>query len=389
MVTYDIAVLRGDGIGLEVVDQGIKVLEALQEISCVKFNFIETPAGGNEYNKNGDVLPEESLERMKKSDAILKGPVGLPDLPQGLVEAGVILKLRQELDQYINLRPMELYKELSGISPLKKNVIKGGIDYVVVRENSEGEYSKVGGIRGKMDISTQLGLMTEKMMKDQRWDAVDINVHTVDAIDRIIDYSFNLAKRRFDKKSVTLVDKANVLHGSRLWRERFDIISKSYPDIKTEKKYVDNFTQLIISPYVSELDVVVTSNLMGDIISDEGAKTIGSLGLAPGANINPNGVSMFEQIAGAAPDIAGKGIANPIGMIKACKMMVENLGEIDKAQIIEEGVQYALRKGFRTKDIKSTGTMSKVADFFYPVFGQELVSTEEMGDVIAEYVRSY
>jgi 3-isopropylmalate dehydrogenase len=343
-----IAVVEGDGIGPEIIQEAKKILNVIQESTSLQFSFTDAPCGGRVYKETGVSLPDSSMEVMERSDAILYGAIGLPDLPQGVAEIA-ILKIRQHFDQYVNLRPVKLFESAKDMCPLKDAYVGPGIDMIIVRENTESLYAKIGG-----------------MVRDEV--ASNLMIYTKTGVDRIIKYAFELAANDPSHAKVTSVDKANILTCSQMWRERFHEIAKEYPGVKTEDFYVDAFCQwLIRKPY--ECKVVVTENMFGDIVSDEAAYLLGSLGMAPSGNINPNGVSMYEPIHGSAPDIAGKGIANPIGTILAAKLMLsETFKETEIANAIEFAVESALGKG-RTPDIKKEDLPT--------------LTTTEMGDLIA------
>lgn len=345
-----IAITPGDGIGKEVVAEGVKMLKAIHDNTDYNFEFVDAPAGGQVWKDTGNSLPESSFKIMKSSDAILFGAIGLPDLPQGVAESA-ILGIRQGLTQYVNLRPVKLYEPLKDKCPLKDEYIGSGIDITIVRENTEGLYSKIGG-NAHGDA------------------AVDTMIFTKVGVDRIIRFGFEYAKSKGHSK-VTSVDKANILRTSQLWRERFHEISKEYPEFTTQDFYIDAFCQwLIRKPY--EIQTVITCNMFGDIASDEAAYLIGSLGMAASGNINPDGVSMFEPIHGSAPDIAGQGIANPIGTVLSVKLMMEEtFKDAAMGSTIEKAVENSLYKG-RTVDImpeQPSGTLKKL-------------NTAEMGDLI-------
>lgn len=347
-----IAITPGDGIGKEVVAEGVKMLEVIENYTDYSFEFIDAPAGGQVWKDTGSSLPESTLKTMMRCDAILFGAIGLPDLPQGVAESA-ILGIRQGLNQYVNLRPVKLYEPLKDKCPLKNEYIGSGIDITTVRENTEGLYSKIGG-NAHGDA------------------AVDTMIFTKVGVDRIIRYAFEYAKSKGHNK-VTSVDKANILQTSQLWRARFAEIARDYPEIDTENFYIDAFCQwLIRKPY--EIQTVVTCNMFGDIASDEAAYLIGSLGMAASGNINPDGVSMFEPIHGSAPDIAGQGIANPIGTVLSVKIMMEEaFKDAETGALIEQSVENSLYKG-RTVDIlpeKPDASLKKL-------------NTKEMGDLITE-----
>jgi 3-isopropylmalate dehydrogenase len=346
-----ISITKGDGVGPEVINEGIKVLNVIQDYTEFEFDLQEAPAGGGVWKETGTNLPDLSWNTIINSDALLFGAIGLPDLPQGVAESA-ILKIRQGLDLYVNLRPIKLYEPLRDRCPLRDEYIGDGIDITIVRENTEGLYANIGGI-----------------MKEEV--AINNMVYTRKGCERIIEYAFETA-RRHNHTKVTSVDKANILKPSQLWRETFHRIGQQYPDLEQENIYVDAFCQwLIRAPYSYE--TVVTGNLFGDIISDEGAFLIGSLGMASSGNIHPGKVSMYEPIHGSAPDIAGKNIANPIGAILSVKLMIEESFKATSiGRIIENAVEEALTQG-RTRDISNKNLQT--------------FSTQEMGDLIAAKVK--
>jgi len=347
-----IAITKGDGIGPEVVNEGIKILKTISNYTDIELEFEEAPVGGNIWKKTGESLPEKSFEIIKKSDAILFGAIGMPDLPQGVAESA-ILRLRQELDLYVNLRPIKLYDQLKDRCPLKEEFIGDGIDIIIVRENTEGLYANIGGF-----------------LKDEV--AVNSMIYTKQGCERIIKYAYEFAKIHKHTK-ITSVDKANVLKPSQMWRNIFKDIGEQYSNIEQENYYIDAFCQwLIRTPY--NFQTVVTGNLFGDIISDEGAFIVGSLGMASSGNIHPGQVSLYEPIHGSAPDIAGQNIANPIGTILSVKLMMEesfNMQDIGKE--INKAVEISLNKG-RTIDIKNKELKT--------------LSTQEMGDLISNILKN-
>jgi 3-isopropylmalate dehydrogenase len=347
-----IAVTKGDGVGPEVINEALKILEVIQNYTDLEFELKEAPAGANIWKETGNNLPDKSWQTILNSDALLFGAIGLPELPQGVAESA-ILKIRQGLDLYVNLRPIKLYEPLRDRCPLKDEYIGDGINITIIRENTEGLYANIGGI-----------------LKDEI--AINNMIFTRKGCERIIRYAFEAAKRRNHKK-ITSVDKANILKPSQLWRKIFTEIGQEYKEIKQENIYVDAFCQwLIRAPYSYE--TVVTGNLFGDIISDEGAFLIGSLGMASSGNIHPGKISMFEPIHGSAPDIAGKNIANPIGAILSVKLMMEeSFKQQDIAQMIENSVEEALTEG-RTKDISNEILKT--------------ISTRDMGDLISNKLES-
>jgi len=345
-----IAVTRGDGIGPEVVNEGLKILKVIAEFTDLSFEFKDAPAGGEVYKKYGENLPKKSFDIIKGADALLFGAVGLPELPPGVAETA-ILRIRQELDLYINLRPIKLYESLKDKCPLKDEFIGKGIDITFVRENTEGLYANIGYI------------------SDDR--AENLMIYTRKGCERIIRYAYEFAKKMGHSK-VTSVDKANILKTSQLWRKIFHEIGSDYPNLQKEDIYIDAYCQwLIRAPY--RFQTVVTGNMFGDIISDEGAFLIGSLGMASSGNIHPGKVSMYEPIHGSAPDISGKGIANPIGAILSVKLMMqESFQSSDIANEVENSVEEALKEG-RTIDLKNPEI--------------ENLTTKEMGDLVAEKLK--
>ena len=341
-----ISICKGDGVGPEVVDEGIKILNVISSYTNFEFEFKEAPAGGAIWKKYGESLPEKSFETIKNSDALLFGAIGIPGLPQGVAEIA-ILNIRQGLDLYVNLRPIKLYEPLRDRCPLRDEFIGDGIDIYFVRENTEGLYKNIGYLKEN--------------------EAQNIMHYTREGCERIIKFAYEFAKRKGHKK-VTSVDKANVLKPSQLWRKIFHEIGSEYPNIKIEDIYIDAFCQwLIRTPYAYQ--TVVTGNMFGDIISDEAAFLIGSLGMASSGNIHPNKVSMYEPIHGSAPDIAGKNIANPIGTILSVKLMMEESFQSKIGNEIENAVEEGLKEG-RTVDIKNPNLKT--------------LSTKEMGDLISE-----
>jgi len=359
---YKIAVVRGDGIGPEIIEEGLKVLRAASEVSGPEMEFLDVEAGGEVYLERGEVIPDDSMDLMDESDAIFFGAVGLPAdrLEPGIAE-GAIFRIRFSYDQYVNLRPTRLYPGLEDFTPVRPDIASRGVDMLIVRENTEGLYSRQGGIlRGETPQGGDA--------------ATNVMIYTRKGVERVVRYAFELAKRT-GRKRVTNVDKANVLDCSRFWTSIFDEIAGENPGMETDHAYVDAFTQWAIrNP--SWYQVVVTENMFGDIISDLVAPLAGSLGMMPGGNISPGGKSMFEPIHGSAPKHAGKNVANPIATILAAKMMLEEaFGEMKTANLIEDAVMDVIAAGeVRTYDIsgKSPG---------------EAASTSQMGDAIAGAVR--
>jgi 3-isopropylmalate dehydrogenase len=349
---YNIAVIPGDGTGPEVVAEGLKVLNATASLENITLNFTHYDYGGDRYLKTGEVLPEKAVEEMKKFDAIYLGAIGHPGVRPGILEKGILLKLRFDLDQYINLRPVKLYPNVE--TPLKD---KGPeqIDYVVIRENSGDVYTGIGGVSMKGTPHE----VAEQSMIYNRFQ-----------VERCLRWAFEYTKKRNKRKTLGLVGKTNVLtYVYDLWERAFhEIGQKDYPDIKRDYYHVDAACMWMVkSP--EWFDVLVTGNMFGDIITDLGAITQGGMGIAAGGNINPEGVSMFEPIGGSAPKYTGKNMINPLAAICAGGMMLEILGEKRAADRIEGGVIKALERDIRSL---SAGNMG--------------LSTTEVGDRVASYV---
>ena len=293
--TYNIAVIPGDGTGPEVVAEGIKVLNTVSDKAGFKLNYTNFDFGGERYMKTGEVLPENAVEELTKYDAIYLGAIGHPDVKPGILEKGILLKLRFELDQYINLRPVKLYPGTD--CPIKD---KGpeDIDFVVVRENTEGLYAGAGGTLKK-------GTPDEV--------AIQESINTRKGVERCIRYAFEYCKKRNKGKKLTLCGKTNVLtFAFDLWERTFYEVAKEYPDIKADYAHVDAITMWFVKN-PEWFDVIVTDNMFGDIITDLGAMIQGGMGIAAGGNLNPEGVSMFEPIGGSAPKYKGQNKINPLG----------------------------------------------------------------------------
>ena len=379
MKTYNIALLKGDGIGVEVVDEALKVLDSLPK--NFELNYSEYFIGGAGYDNCGDPLPESTLEGCKKSDAILFGAIGgekWDKLEKHLRPESGLLRLRKNLGVYANVRPIKVYDALIDASPLKKERIQNS-DFVIVRELISGIY--FGEPRAK-----------------SKNEAYNTMRYTRAEIERIAHFAFDLARTRNKAKKVTCVDKANVLETSVLWREVVSEVARNYSDVWLEFLYVDNASmQIILRP--SAFDVILTENLFGDILSDEASVIGGSIGLLASASIgelklnkssessgefgessaNQNGdfkniskkIGLFEPIHGSAPDIAGQNLANPLATIISSAMMLEFLGEVDSANKITKAVNLALDSGLRTKDLNPN----------------DFISCSAMGDLVAQKVR--
>lgn len=332
-MTYNIAVLPGDGIGPEVISACIDVLDAIANTYDLSFSFTKAPIGGDAIDQTGQPLPQETLDLCLASDAVLLGAVGGPKWTTIRPEAG-LLALRQGMELFLNLRYAKLYPALQDASALREDVISGGFDMLIVRELTGGIYF------GESDRG-----------EDANGDfAYDVEKYYDYEIDRVARWAFELARVR--KGKVASIDKANVLASSRLWRERVNRMATQYPDVELEHLYIDNATmQLIRRP--KSFDILLCSNLFGDIISDEAAEITGSIGLLPSASLGAEGKpGLFEPVHGSAPDIAGQDIANPLATIlSAAHMLRLGLGEDEAAQALEEAVERFLADGYHTFDL--------------------------------------
>ncbi|MHC1585558.1 MAG: isocitrate/isopropylmalate dehydrogenase family protein [Candidatus Syntropharchaeia archaeon] len=363
---YRISFIPGDGIGPEIMEEGRKVLDAVSEVENFEIEWIEFPYCADYYIETGELISEDGLREMERYDAIYLGAIGDPRVPPGILEKGILLTLRFYFDQYVNLRPVKL---LEGVKTPLAEKGPGDIDFVVVRENTEDFYVGVGGRakgRSKDEIEIIRKLYSVKFGLDIDTEgeeiAYQIGVLSREGCERVIRYAFELAERTGSKK-VTSVDKANVLtHAYGFWREIFSEVSKEYPQIETEFNYVDAICMWFVKN-PEWFDVVVAPNTFGDIITDLGAMIQGGLGLAPGGNINPEGISMFEPIHGSAPKYAGKGVANPIATIWAGAMMLEEIGEKKAGEKVLSAIQSVLKEGkIRTPDLGGSSSTEEVGN---------------------------
>lgn len=348
---YRIAVVPGDGTGPEQVREGMKVLAAVAENEGFRFEAVTYDFGGERYLRTGETLPDGVLEELKQFDAIYLGAIGHPDVKPGILEKGILLRLRFELDQYINLRPVKLYPGVE--TPLKD---KGpeDIDFVVVRENTEGLYCGAGGF-------------LKRGTKDEV--AVQNSINTYKGVERCVDYAFEYCRRRSKKKKVTLCGKTNVLtYAFDLWERVFNQVGQSYPEIERDYAHVDATCMWMVKN-PEWFDVIVTDNMFGDIITDLGAIIQGGMGIAAGGNINPEGVSMFEPIGGSAPKYTGLNVINPLAAVCAGAMMLDQLGETKAAARVENAVQEVC-----AKHLKSLAA------------GRMGYSTSEVGDLVLRYL---
>jgi len=314
-----IAVIPGDGTGPEVVAEAMKALDAADRRFDLKIEYEHFDLGGERYLRTGETLPDGTLAELRSTDAILFGAVGHPDVPPGIVERGVILRLRRELDLYVNLRPIRLYPGVA--SPLR-DVGPEDIDFVVVRENTEGLYTGMGGFAHQ-------GTSREV--------ATEVSVNTRFAVERCIRYAFEMAATRPEPR-VTFCGKTNVLvHSHDLWQRTFEAVAGDYPAVGTEYANVDAIcVWMVENP--KRFDVIVTDNMFGDIITDLGAAIQGGLGIAAGANLNPDGLSMFEPIGGTAPDLVGTGTVSPLAAIGSAAMLLEHTGHPEAGAALGEAV---------------------------------------------------
>jgi 3-isopropylmalate dehydrogenase len=352
----NIAVIKGDGIGPEVVGEALKILGKVASKYGHKFNYSEALLGGGAYDATGKPLPEETVKICLKSDAVLLGAVGGPkwdNLPGHLRPEAALLGIRKALKLYANIRPAVLYPALSGSCPLKADIVAGGVNIAVVRELTGGIYF---GEKGR-----RTGVWGEE--------AYDTDCYSVFEVERIARVAFNMARKR--KKQVISIDKANVLESSRLWRETVhELAEKEYPDIEVTDMLVDNAAmQLVRDP--SQFDVILADNMFGDILSDEAAMVTGSIGILPSSSVGDGKRGLYEPIHGSAPDIAGQNKANPIATILSAAMMLRNSFDLEEeAAAVEKAVSSALEKGYATSDLNDNN----------------YISCNEMGDKIAEEI---
>ncbi len=348
---HKIAVIPGDGTGPEVIAEGLKVLKTVSEKFKFKYQLEHFDLGGERYLRTREILPDSVLEELKGMDAIYLGAIGHPEVKPGILEQGILLKIRFQLDQYINLRPVRLYP---GVETPLKDKKPEDIDFIVVRENTEGAYLGAGGFlkRGTPDEI-----------------AIQEAIHTRRGVERCIRYAFEYCRKRKKKHKITLCGKTNVLtYAFDLWERTFHEVAKEFDDIKTDYAHIDAICMWMVKN-PEWFDVIVTDNMFGDIITDLGAMIQGGLGIAAGGNINPKGVSMFEPMGGSAPKYAGKGVVSPLAAISACQMMLESLGEKKAAREIEAAIMKVVRQ-----DVKSLSA------------GKMGYSTSEVGDLVVKYI---
>ena len=350
--TYRIAVIPGDGTGPEVIREGRKVLDAAAAEEDFRLAWHPYDLGGERYVKTKETLPDSVLKELRQVDAIYLGAIGHPDVAPGILERGILLRLRFELDQYINLRPVTLYP---GVWTPLRDKKPEDIDFIVVRENTEGLYAGAGGFSHK-------GTPEEV--------AVQSSINTRHGVERCVRFAFELTRERNRRKKLTFCGKTNVLTFAHdLWQRVFDEVGKDYPDVHTEYTHVDACCMWMVKN-PEWFDVIVTDNMFGDIITDLGAMIQGGMGIAAGGNINPKGVSMFEPIGGSAPKYTGQNAINPLAAICAGRMMLEHLGQRRAAQRIEQAVKQT------TRQLKSLAA------------GKMGYSTSEVGDVVVKHVQA-
>ncbi|MDO9529148.1 MAG: 3-isopropylmalate dehydrogenase [Syntrophales bacterium] len=352
MKTYDIGVVPGDGTGAEVTAEAVKALNALSETGGPQFNFTEYDIGGERYLSKGELLPDSVLSELRDMDAILLGAIGHPEVKPGILEKEILLKMRFELDLYINLRPVILFP--GAYTPLKdKN--PEDVDFVVVRENSEGLYTGGGGFLKK-------GTLDEV--------AIQESINTRKGVERCIRYAFEYCRKRNKEKKLTLCGKTNVLtYAFDLWERVFNECGKEYPDIELDYAHVDATCMWMVKN-PEYFDVIVTDNMFGDIITDLGAMIQGGMGIAAGGNINPGNIAMFEPIGGSAPKYTGMNVINPLAAIGAAQMMLEYLEEEAAAKNLLEAIKKVVKNDIKSLDAGKMG------------FG-----TREIGDLVARYIK--
>jgi 3-isopropylmalate dehydrogenase len=348
--SYSVAVIPGDGTGPEVIREGKKVLQAAGSLFGFALDFIDYDLGGNRFLKTGEVLPDSVVEELRQAKAIYLGAIGHPDVQPGVLEKGILLRLRFELDQYVNLRPVKLYP---GVDTPLKNKGPQDIDFIVHRENTEGFYVGSGGFFKK-------GTLDEM--------AIQESINTRKGVERLLRYSFETARQR-PRKKLTLCGKTNVLtYAWDLWNRTFQELAREYPDVSTDYAHVDAICMWMIKN-PEWFDVIATDNMFGDIITDLGAMIQGGMGIAAGGNINPEGVSMFEPIGGSAPKYTGQNIINPLACILAGGLLLETLGKKEAADSVEKAVVRVLSNDLKSLDAGRMG-----------------YSTSEVGDRVAEYL---
>ena len=350
--TYEIGVIPGDGTGPEVIAEGLRVLKAVAEKTDSKYNLIHYDFGGERYLKTGETLPDSAIEELGQLDSIYLGAIGHPDVQPGILEKGILLNLRFSLDLYVNLRPVKLYPGVD--TPLKD---KGPehIDFVVVRENTEGVYAGSGGFLRK-ETPEEI--------------AIQESINTRTGVERCLRFAFEYCRKRNREKKLTLCGKTNVLtYAFDLWDRAFQEIGEEYPDIERDYAHVDAICMWMVKN-PEWFDVIVTDNMFGDIITDLGAMIQGGMGIAAGGNINPHGTAMFEPIGGSAPKYTGKNLINPLAAIMAAQMMLDYLGEVKAAGLVERAVMKVIKNDMKSMDAGKMG-----------------IGAREVGDLVVGYIQ--
>ena len=348
---YKIALIPGDGTGPEVIREGLKVLKAVAQKKNIKYELVSYDLGGERYMKTGELLPESVLNELRQFHAIYLGAIGHPEVKPGILEKGILLAMRFELDQYINLRPVKL---LPGVETPLKDKGPADIDFVVVRENTEGLYTGSGGFLKK-------GTADEI--------AIQESINTRKGVERCVRFAFDFCRKRGKDKKLTFCGKTNVLtYAHDLWQRTFNSVAHEYPDIAPDYANVDAICMWMVKN-PEWFDVIVTDNMFGDIITDLAAMIQGGVGVAAGGNINPQGVSMFEPMGGSAPKYTGKNVINPIAAVAALQMMLSFLGEDDAAGLVERAIVKVV-----STDMKSMAA------------GKMGYSTSQVGDLLADFV---
>lgn len=353
MKEYNIGIIPGDGTGPEVVAEAVKTMEALSDIGGPKFNLTYYDIGGDRYLKKGELLPESVVKELREMDSALLGAIGHPDVKPGILEKNILLKLRFDLDLYINLRPVVL---LPGVHTPLKDKGPEDIDFVIVRENTEGLYAGAGGTLKK-------GTADEV--------AVQESINTRKGVERCIRYAFEYCKKRNRERKLTLCGKTNVLtYAFDLWERAFNEVGTEYPDIEKDYAHVDATCMWMVKN-PEFFDVIVTDNMFGDIITDLGAMIQGGMGIAAGGNINPEGTGMFEPIGGSAPKYTGLNKINPMAAIYSVQMMLEHLDEGDAAEKLQTAIRKVARNDLKSMDAGRMG------------FG-----TKEVGELVVNYIKN-
>ena len=353
MTHFKVAVIPGDGIGKEVIPEGIRILEKIAKKYQIRFTWDTFDWSCERYHATGSMMPQDGLEQIRTHNAIYLGAVGYPGVPDHVSLWGLLIPIRRAFQQYVNIRPIRLFEGLP--CPLAGRKPED-IDFIVVRENNEGEYSEIGG---RIYQDTEMEMVVQE------------SVFTRKGVDRILEYAFELAKSRTCKKVTSATKSNGIVHTMPFWDERFSILSKKYPDIETDQFHIDILTaHFVLHP--DWFDVVVASNLFGDILSDLGPAVAGTIGIAASANLNPERLfpSMFEPVHGSAPDISGQGIANPIATIWSGAMMLEHLGHHDAANNIVQAIEKTLQDGLAlTPDMGGKASTFECTDAILAAIG--------------------